>query len=316
MSEWATPELSRYQSLMIAPSLDGQLGQDCGVRKLDAMLLELDWSEWEAEYTRDGAGRPPIHPRLMAGCILFGLIKGIRTTRGLEDATRMRLDFRWLLDGMGVDHTTISYFRKRFEGKIARLFNQLNRQAATMRKATLEEIIIDGTRIRADSDRHGARTAGSLENRLTALEAEMGEALRNMDEECCKRLDSPEQLEKRLTGLKAEKRKIERALDMVLKRDEIKRRKDGKNAKPVRVPVTDPDANIMPNKEGGYAPNYTPVLAVDGSSGLIVGACVAEGNAEASTVPELMDQVSKVTSEKPHRVLFDSGFSSGDNLER
>jgi transposase len=272
---------------MLGPSLDEQVGQDCGVRRLDAMLRELDWSEWEVQYARDGAGRPPIHPRLMAGCILYGLLKGIRSTRGLEEATRLRLDFRWLLDSLPVDHTTICVFRRRFEGKVAELFKQLNRQAAALRQATLAEIMVDGTRIRADSDRHGARTGEALEKRLSALEAELGEALRNMEAEGEARADSREQLEKRLERLEAEKQKLVRALDVARERDEAKRRKDGAGAKPVRVPVTDPDASIMPNKEGGYAPNYTPVLAVDGASGLIVAACVAEGNAEAATVPEL-----------------------------
>lgn len=71
----------------------------------------------------------------------------------------MRLDFRWLLNGLSVDHSTFSAFRIRFREEIEDLFRQLNRHAAEMRKATLEEILIDGTRIRADSDRHGARTA-------------------------------------------------------------------------------------------------------------------------------------------------------------
>ena len=125
MSAWAKPELNRYQRLMLAPSLDEQLGADCGVRRLDTLLRELDWSEWEAPYAREGAGRPPIHPRLLAGCILYGLLKGIRSMRGLEEATRLRLDFRWLLDATAVDHTTLCVFRGRFEGKIGQLFKQM-----------------------------------------------------------------------------------------------------------------------------------------------------------------------------------------------
>ncbi len=33
---------------------------------------------------------------------------------------------------------------------------------------------------------------------------------------------------------------------------------------PAQVPTTDPDCHVMPNKEGGYAPNYTPLATTDG----------------------------------------------------
>lgn len=181
MKEWASADFERTQKLLMAPSLDEQLGADHGVRLLDEMLRNLDWSAWEAKYAKKGAGRPPIHPRLMAGCILYGLLKRIRSTRDLEEATRMRLDFRWLLNGLSVDHSTFSSFRIRFRDEIEGLFQQLNRLAADMRKATLEEILIDGTRVRADSDRHGARSAESLKRSLQKLEEKITERLDLMD---------------------------------------------------------------------------------------------------------------------------------------
>ena len=44
-----------------------QLGLDHGVRLLEQMLGDLDWSEWEGKYSAGGTGRPPIHPRLPTG---------------------------------------------------------------------------------------------------------------------------------------------------------------------------------------------------------------------------------------------------------
>ncbi|MGY8880740.1 MAG: hypothetical protein ACKVKV_08730 [Dehalococcoidia bacterium] len=35
--------------------------------------------------------------------------------------------------------------------------------------------------------------------------------------------------------------------------------------KPAQVPTTDPQSRVMPNKEGGFAPNYTPTALTDGS---------------------------------------------------
>ena len=55
----------------------------------------------------------------------------------------------------------------------------------------------------------------------------------------------------------------------------------------------DLDARVMPNKDGGYAPNYTPLATVDIDSGLIVAADVL--NAIAST-------------EIPTRLRYDSNM--------
>jgi len=316
MSRWAQSDISRYQQQLLAPSLDEQIGSDHGIRLFDQMLRELDWSEWEAEYACEGAGRAPIHPRLMAGCILYGLLKRIRSTRDLEEATRMRLDFRWLMDGMSVDHTTFCVFRKTFEKQIGELFKQLNRQAAALKNATLEEVIIDGTRIRADSDRHGARTARALEKRLVALEGKIEDGLEQLAQsEDTEKSNIPrEQLQAHLSKLDAERERLLHALSVANERDALKQQNDGRRGSAVRVPVTDPDASIMPNKEGGYAPNYTPVAAVD-ADGLIVAATIAEGNAEAATVAPLMEQVAEINGGMPQRLLVDGGFSTGENLE-
>ncbi len=144
MSRWAQAQMNRYQQQLLAPSLDELIGATHGIRLFDEMLLQMDWSEWEKQYACEGAGRPPIHPRLLAGCILYGLLKRIRSTRDLEEATRMRLDFRWLMDGTVVDHTTFCVFRKLFGGHIDGLFKQLNRRAAALKQATLEEKCIRG----------------------------------------------------------------------------------------------------------------------------------------------------------------------------
>lgn len=319
MSDWAKAELHRHQRVLMAPSLEEQIGADHGIRLLDGMLAQMDWSKWEAAYERAHAGRPPLHPRLMAGAILYGLLKAVRSTRGLEEATAMRLDFRWLLEGRRVDHSTFAEFLNRFGSQIGELFKALNRRAAVLRKATLEEILIDGTRLRADSDRHGARTAEVLEKRLAGLEQQIGQALLELGQQG--EAPIPEQapraeLERRLALLDAQRQKISKALEVARQRDRRKRAKDGKGACAVRVPVSDPDAHLMPNKEGGYAPNYTPVAAVEPTLGLIVGAEIAEGNAEAESVAALMVQVRETAGDLPRRALFDDGFASGQNLRQ
>jgi len=79
-------------------------------RLLDEILGALDWRAWEAHY--DGKrGQPPIHPRILASVLIYGLLTRIRSSRMLEQSLRQRLDFIWLVEGRSIDHTTIAKFR-------------------------------------------------------------------------------------------------------------------------------------------------------------------------------------------------------------
>lgn len=308
MSIWAPPKQPRHEPWMFAPSLDELIGPTHPVRMLDALLAEVPWAEWEALYKPAGPGQPAIHPRLLAGAILYGLLKGIQSTRALEEATQMRLDFHWLLEARSIDHTTFCKFLNRAgPEKVQHLFQNLNRSLAKRQKATLADIFMDGTRLRANSNRHGTRTAKTLAKEVSDLDEQLARGVEALGAEAA--------TEASAERLKAEREKLARALEVAQERDDLKKSKEGKEAPRVRVPVTDPDAHVLPNKEGGYAPNYTPVVAVDAQTNFIGAACVAEGDSEAWTVGELTEQVEALRGAPPESIGADSHFACGSNLE-
>ena len=96
MDYWAKPGLDRRQTLLMYPTLDDSISGDHPVRLFDEILQVCDWSVWEAEYD-GGRGQPPIPPRVMAGAILYGLMRRIRSSRQLEYACGHNIDFLWLV---------------------------------------------------------------------------------------------------------------------------------------------------------------------------------------------------------------------------
>ena len=302
---------------MFGESLDDCVAPDDPVRVLERVLREMDRGAWEERY--DGRrGQPAIHPRLIAGCILHGLMKGLRSTRALEDATRHRVDFTWFLERRTIDHATFSYFRKEFKAELKNLARQLARAIrAESAKAPLE-VIIDGARLRANGDRRGALTAEALERAIAAVERELNEKLESLKDEGGEpdlRAADAETLEKEVEGLERRMEKYRKALAVARERDEAKRKKEGKKCLAARVPVTDPDSMILSNKEGGFAPNYTPVVAVDRATGAIVMNDVVEGADEASAVALAVNAAEDLFEKKPDRVLADASFATGENLE-
>ena len=128
---WAEAPMNREQISLFAPTLDSMISDDDPVRLFDEVLAGIDWSPWEVKY--DGRrGQPAIHPRYVAACILYGLCRGIRSSRKLEEACCYRLDFIWLLQGRQIDHTTFSKFRTKCSAPLKDLFKQIGRIAMAL----------------------------------------------------------------------------------------------------------------------------------------------------------------------------------------
>jgi transposase len=320
MGYWAKAPVERSQLVLFANKLDDAIGEDHPVRLLDEMLAQLDWSEWENHYC-GVAGQPAIHPRVMAGAILYGLTVGVRTSRGLEQACLNRLDFLWLVEGRDIDHSTFAAFRKDFGPQVKALFKQVGRVAMAMGLVRLNLVALDGTRVKANSSRHATASAATLENRLAGLDAEIERILAEAQgaEQAEARLfgenESPRRLPRDLANLKKRQEALRLALSAAREADARRAARGESKKGPAKVPVADPESAVMPNKEGGHAPNYTPVVTVDGAAGVIVDADVlAESGESGATVPTV-ERIEEAFGSKPRQMAADSHHGTGANLE-
>jgi transposase len=318
---WAEAPLNRHQTVLFGPTLDSSIGDDDPVRLFDEVLGGLEWSSWEVHY--DGRrGQPPIHPRYVAATILYGLCRGIRSSRKLEEACRYRLDFMWLVNGRQIDHTTLAKFRTKFAGPLKNLFQQIGRVAMSLGLIRLGEVAFDGTRVKANNGRFRCRTAKTLEEKLEALdklfeemmaEAQAADAVEasqsSSDEDDG---NSPTQLPGPLADLKQRRERVREALSNAQEVDAARSKRGvDPQTHPARVPTTDLDARVMPNKEGGYAPNYTPTATTDGHRGFIVDCEVLAEVNETQEAVASVDRIAETFGQKPSKFLTDGGNNSG-----
>jgi hypothetical protein len=84
--------------------------------------------------------------------------------------------------------------------------------------------------------------------------------------------------------------------------------------KPAQIPKADADAKVMPNKEGGYAPNYTPLAATDGVQGFLVDCDVVADPREDGQTLATVDRIEENFGQKPERFLADTAHATGENL--
>lgn len=297
--------------------MDSVIPVDDPVRLVDEVLGAIDWSAWEAHYSPK-RGQPPIHPRLLASAILYGLYRGIRSSRKLEESCVYRLDFIWLLNGYRPDHTTFASFRTKFHQELKDLFKQLGRIAMSMGLIRLGEVGFDGTRVKANNSRYGTRTAATLEQKLQALDALYEQAIRDAADldAATAELGSPTHLPEEVASLEKRREKIAAALEQAKAADEARRQQGIDPAKhPAQVPMTDPDSHVMPNKEGGYAPNYTPTAITDGQQGFIVDCDVLAQVNETEALPAAVDRIAENFGQYPEKMLTDGGNNSGQAIE-
>lgn len=318
---WAESPMDREQMALFSPTLDSMIDNDDPVREFDRVLGQVDWSDWEAEYN-GAVGQPPVHPRHMAACILYGMARGIRSSRKLEEACRYRLDFMWLLHGRQFDHSTLCGFRTNFAIPLKDLFKQVGRIAMTMGLIRLGEVAFDGTRVKANNGRYATRTAKTLDQKLAALD-ELFDAMQaefaanDAGEKTQQNLnnpdDSPPKLPEELASLDEKRRQIREALNQAKSLEESRRKRDAKN--PSQVPTTDSDSRVMPNKEGGFAPNYTPTATTDGRCGFIVDCDVTGDVNESGLAVGSVDRIEETFGEKPEKFLTDAGNNSGHIIQ-
>lgn len=313
MTRWAEAPERREQLVLYTQCLDDALPQNHTVRLLDEILARLNWTSWEAKY-HARLGQPAIHPRILASVLLYGLLVRVRSSRALEDALIVRMDFRWLAEGRTIDHTTLSEFRRRHTKELKELFVQVCQLARELNLLSLARLGFDGTRVRANNRRTGTRTPQQLREERAELEAKFqkhaaqAEAEDARDEEL---FDIQATHELPLELRDDQRRRAE--IDATLKALNEGKKAGGKL--PKRVPTTDLDSRVMPNKDGGYAPNYTPTATVDVPSGFIVNAGVLNCINEDGEMLPAVDEVRKTFElTSPPQLLADSLNATAANL--
>lgn len=316
---WQDAPMPRDQLALFATTLEDRIPEDHPVRVLDEILSRMDWTEWEANY-HGAMGQPPIHPQVLASVLLFAMIRRIRSSRQIEYQINHSIDFMWLVSGRTISHNTICEFRRDHGDQLQGIYKQMIRLAVEMGVAKLSELCIDGSRILANANRYKTWTAERVSKVIESLDAELKEALDKMEtaDEADDLLDdgtAADKLPGPLADMQLRKEKLEEILAQLNSMDE-QRQANGINAQknPAQVPKTDPDARILPNKEGGYAANYTPLTVTETQHGFIVGADVVIGNVEHDQLLPMVDDILATYDAEVETMMGDTAYSAGENL--
>lgn len=319
-------EVAREQMVLWEHRLEDAIPEDHQVRHVDHLLRSVAFSETfrEMECQYDLLeGRPPYHPRDLAGLYLYGMLHRLRSSRQLEDACYSRLDVMWLMRGQTPDHSTIAEFVSRHGKSLRRLFRDALGVLIEAKLVRLAHVAVDGSKVEASAGRGSVRTEEKmlrwqayLEEQISRLEQAWSENERREADlfgEHNPWTGSPggKEGKKALAHLRRKQAQLAQALAQLERRRAAHVGRD-----PLRgiASTTDPDCRSMVDKEGRSKPNYNTQLAVDDGLGVIVAADVNDEPEDSGQLTPMVEQTIEHCGSAPEAVSADSQYNTGCDL--
>ena len=78
--------------------------------------------------------------------------------------------------------------------------------------------------------------------------------------------------------------------------------------------TTDPDARIMKQSDGGYAPSYNMQLSTDATAGVIIGVGMSQRPEDVNELMPAIERIEENLGEIPRQVVADGGYTHWENI--
>ena len=303
--------VNRQQMSWRAIDAERLIGEDHAARAIWVLVGRLDLSPFyqAIESSAEEGGRPAFDPQLLISLWVYAYSQGIGSAR--EVARRCEYDpaFQWLTGLEEVNYHTLADFRVERQKELDELFTQVLAALSKEGLITLEQVMQDGTKIKALASTRSYQRKGTIQGHLERARqrvAEMGDP--GIDEV------RPKAKQAQARARREQQERLESALEELQK---LQARKSGEKAKSeARVSSSDPHARVMKQSDGGLALSYNAQISTDAQHGLIVGVAVTqEANDSAQLLPAV-DRVEERLKKKPRQIVADGGYTTRDNIEK
>ena len=158
-----------------------KIPEDAPVRLLNAVMERMDYRRVQEAYSR--VGRMEYSPKILTKILVYGYMRRIISTRGMERACRENIHFMYLLEGeRAPDHNTIARFRSRILATEAG--QDLLRQMVVLLKESgllsMAAVFIDGTKIEANANKYSFVWKKGTEKKVKKIQEKIHETLPEM----------------------------------------------------------------------------------------------------------------------------------------
>jgi transposase len=278
--------------------------------RLMTVLEHFDLEELyqRIESKKKEQGRPAIDPKILLAILLYASMKGIGSSRQIADQCQWEPGFRWLLGrGLIVKHVTISNFRREIGNYLEKILSQVISTMIAAGVVTLEETILDGTKIKASAGKNSFRSQKDLE----ALQIEIEEKLKNL------KADEQNMIHK--AHLESQKERIKRAIALIpevqKEKEEAAKKEHKKKVPETKISTTDADARMMRFADGSRNPGYNAQIMTTSKSGVIVAVEATQRQNDSNLMQPMLDKFKEKLGSSPKRILVDSNYVTKEDIK-
>ena len=297
-------------------SIEEEVAANSPARFIEVFVDSLDMAALEIKREKPAqTGRPPYAPQDLLKLYLYGYLNGIRSSRKLERECGRNIELFYLLNRLVPDHNTISDFRKDNRKALKKVFLIFVRACKDMKLMDAKTLCLDGTTIRAVNGKKKAVSEEIARKKLEYAKAQLQAVeryLQTLDENDLheKRLDKPMALDLDKDHLPDPEKLKERIAfhEQCLK--ELAESDRG------TLLFTDPEAAMMPAKEGGIKACYNVQTAVDAGSHMIVDFDVTNSSSDRGTLNQTAEKCKQEIGLDSVRVIADKGYDIQDRDDR
>jgi transposase len=303
--------VNRQQMSWRAVDVEKLIGEDHPARAIWALVGRLNLSAFyrAIESSTEEGGRPAFDPQLLISMWVYAYSRGIGSAR--EVARRCEYDpaFQWLTGLEEVNYHTLADFRVEKQKELDELFTQVLAALSQEGLITLEQVMQDGTKIKAQASTRSYRQEETIREHLEKARRRVAEMGDPRNEET-----SPKAQQAQARARREQQERLESALEELQK---WQARKSGEKAKrETRVSTSDPQARVMKQSDGGLALSYNAQISTDAAHGLIVGVAVTQEPNDSAQLLPAVDRVEQRLKKKPQQMVADSGYTTRDNIEK
>jgi transposase len=297
-------EVNRRQQLLRPVVVEKLIEEDHPARAIWEFVDRLDLSRYteQVRSVEGTAGRPAFDPRLLVSLWIYSYSRGVSSARAIERLCEYDPAYQWLTGMEGIGAHTLSDFRVAHGESLKELFVQTLGLLSADGLITLERVMLDGTRIRANTSGNKFRSKPRVEEFLKDAREAVEAFDAQTEEESSRQMQAARQRAKR-----ERQERLESALKEYDKLEAAKSRVK-------RVSTTDPDARVMKQAEGGSAPSYNVQISTDAAHSVIVGIDVTQAGADYQQLTPAMERLEQTMQNSPEQVVVDGGYISSNNI--
>lgn len=311
--EWTTEQESgeprlkrvdRRQLVMRAMDVDKLVAEDDPVRAIWEFVGQLDLSRYteQVRSVSGVAGRPALDPQVLVSLWVYSYSRGESSARAIARQCDYEPGYQWLTGMEPVSAHTLSDFRVAHAESLRDLFVQTLGLLSEQGLITLERVMQDGTKVRANASGSSFRT----KNRVEAFLEQAREAVEELESKS----EEESSLQMQAARRRAEREKrqrLSRALEQYEKLEAAKSRIK-------HASTTDPDARFMKHAEGNSAPSYNVQVTTDAEHSVIVDIEATQAGSDYRQLKPAMDRVEQNLARTPKQVVVDGGYISNENI--